>query len=60
MPNLDSEDVLHALLLDPVANAVCYALELGYQPHQVENAVKIGFDHGITEFEVNRAKRNAR
>ncbi len=52
------EDILNAVLTDVVADQVRRALQLGYQPHEVMQALKRGTEHGITEWkEIQRGGR---
>ncbi len=44
------EDVLNALVTDLIADQVIRALELGYKPREVEDAVRRGMDHGNHEY----------
>ena len=47
---LSVEDVLNALVTDPVGDQVRRALELGYSLKDVEDAVSRGMGHGMTEY----------
>ena len=50
-----AEDVLNALVTDPVADQVRRALELGYSLQAVEDAVSRGMGHGVDEFHQGQA-----
>ena len=47
---LPREDVLNALVTDLIADQVIRALELGYKPREVEEAVRRGVEHGTHEY----------
>ena len=52
--NLPREDVLNAFVTDLIADQVIRALELGYRPKEVEEALKRGMEHGIHEYSERR------
>lgn len=51
---MPKDDVLNALLTDLIADQVLRALELGFKPHEVEDAARIGVAHGVSEFTERR------
>ena len=53
---LSREDVLNALLTDLAADQIIRALELGYKPGEIEEALKRGMDHGFHEYSERRRK----
>ena len=51
---MSPEDVLNALVTDLIADQVIRALELGYKPSEVEEAVRHGMEHGAHEYSERR------
>ena len=51
---LPREDVLNALVSDLIADQVIRALELGYKPGEVEDAIRHGMEHGTHEYSERR------
>ena len=51
---LPREDVLNALVTELIADQVIRALELGYKPTEVKDAVRRGMEHGTHEYSETR------
>ena len=49
-PNLNKDDVLNALVSDPLADAIRRALEMGYTGDEVRDAADRGVLNGEAEF----------
>lgn len=49
MKNPNREDVFNALIVDPFAHAIVYALELGYTEQEIEGAMSRAFHHAMDE-----------
>jgi len=48
---LNEADVFNALIVDPVANSIKYALELGYTMQEVKHGIDTALFHTQSEIE---------